>query len=64
MKRWYNEYKNGIRIHDYFSLMINQFPILVVRKLDNPHNDNDINIAVIGVMGFTWNIKRNVYDLK
>ena len=56
MKRWYNEYKGNVRIHDYFSLMVNQFPILVVRKLDNPHSENDDmdKIIVIGLLGFTW----------
>jgi hypothetical protein len=60
MKAWYCEYKNHTRIHDYFNLMINQFPILVIRKLDNPHSSNDNLDAVysIGVFGFTWNIKK------
>ena len=55
-KQWYNEYHNDIRIHDYFSFMINQFPIIVVRKIDNPHStkdDMDRKIT-IGLIGLTW----------
>lgn len=51
---WYNE--NNSRIHDYFSLMVNQFPILVVRKYDNPHSEN-LNmdkVISIGFLGFTY----------
>jgi hypothetical protein len=56
MKKWYNEYDGHWRIYDYFSLMINQFPILVVRKMDNPHskNDNMDRLIMVGVFGFTW----------
>ncbi len=62
-RKWYNEYKSGIRIHDYFSIMINQFPILVVRKYDDPHDSVDwINYSV-GLIGLTFSkyilIKRN-----
>jgi len=59
MKRWYNECNNHIRIHDYFSLMIDQFPILVIRRIDNPHSEN-INmdkIMLIGVFGKTFTIR-------
>lgn len=59
MKTWYNEYKGNHRIHDYFSLMVNQFPILVFRKMDNPHSENNNmdKIFIIGLVGFTWIIK-------
>jgi hypothetical protein len=59
MKQWYNEYKGHIRIHDYFSLMINQFPILVIRKMDNPESENEDmdKIILIGIFGFTKVIK-------
>lgn len=52
--QWYNEYDGHIRIHDYFSLMINQFPILVIRKLDNPHSENENmdKIIIVGLFGF------------
>lgn len=53
--RWYNEYHRDIRIHDYFSLMVNQFPILVVRRYDNPHSEDEQlgRVISVGVMGFT-----------
>lgn len=56
MKKWYCEYDGHLRIHDYFSLMINQFPIVVVRRMDNPHSENDNmdKILMIGIFGFTW----------
>ena len=59
MKRWYNEYSGHTRIHDYFSLMIDQFPIFVIRKMDNPHSENDDmdKIICIGFIGFTWIIR-------
>lgn len=54
--RWYCEYRHSnIRIHDYFSLMINMFPILVIRKYDSPHVRDliyDYNITV-GILGFS-----------
>ena len=56
---WYNEYKGNVRIHDYFSLMLHQFPILVIRKYDNPHSeksDMDMNVW-LGILGFTFRIK-------
>ena len=57
MKKWYNEYRGNWRIHDYFSLMINQFPIMVIRRMDNPH-DEDPGVFIIGFFGFTWTIER------
>ena len=56
---WYNEFNGHIRIHDYFSIMINQFPILVVRKYDNPHSENaDMDAHTwLGIFGFTFKIK-------
>lgn len=55
MGKWYNEYNGHWRIHDYFSIMVNQFPIVVVRKMDNPHSENDDmnKIIMIGMFGFT-----------
>lgn len=57
LSQWYNEYKTNIRIHDYFSFMINQFPILVIRKIDNPESENEDmdKIIVIGFLGLTYN---------
>jgi hypothetical protein len=60
MRKWYSEYRDNIRIHDYFSLMVNQFPIFVIRKIDNPESENDDMDAVItiGLIGFTWTFKK------
>ena len=57
MKRWYNEYHSDIRIHDYFSLMIDQFPILVVRRYDDPHSKSNWVTYSVGILGFTFNKK-------
>jgi len=59
MKKWYNEYKNHVRIHDYFSLMIDQFPIIVIRKIDNLHsqNENMDQSIILGLFGFTFKLK-------
>jgi hypothetical protein len=59
MKKWYNEFHGDIRIHDYFSLMINQFPILVIRKYDNPHSEKDDmeKSVYLGIIGFTFKLK-------
>lgn len=56
MKQWYSEYKGNIRIHDYFNLMINQFPIITIRKIDRPHNKNKEKVISIGILGITWDI--------
>lgn len=58
MKRWYNEYDGHIRIHDYFSIMIDQFPVLVVRRYDNPHSKrNDMDRSLwLGIIGFTFKL--------
>ena len=53
-KKWYNEYHTGIRIHDYFSLMINQFPVVVIRKYDQPHSESRWVNYSIGILGFTF----------
>lgn len=57
-KKWYNEYDKNIRIHDYFSFMINQFPIIVIRKYDSPKEDDEYSIY-LGLVGFTFKIKSN-----
>lgn len=56
--KWYNEYSSSIRIHDYFSFMINQFPILVVRKYDLFRaSDNKMTID-IGILGMTLTFRK------
>lgn len=53
---WYSEYPGHIRMHDYVSIMINQFPIFVIRKLDNPHSENEDmdKVISVGIFGFTF----------
>jgi len=60
MGKWYCEYDGHWRIHDYFSLMVNQFPIVVVRKIDNPHSENEgaCRIILIGIFGITKILKK------
>lgn len=51
--KWYNEY-GGFEIHDYFSLMVNQFPIFVIRKYKNNHSEYEYGFSLsIGIFGFT-----------
>ncbi len=59
MGKWYCEYGGHIRIHDYFSIMINQFPILVIRRYDDPHSENEnMDMSVhMGILGITFKIK-------
>lgn len=48
----YNEFKKGVRWHDYVAIMINEFPVLLVRKYDWPHR-NDLYTLSVQIMGFT-----------
>lgn len=59
-QRWYNEFHSGIRIHDYFCLMIDQFPILVIRKYDNPHSNLDWKNYSVGFLGMTFRKYLNI----
>jgi hypothetical protein len=56
---WYCEYEGHHRFHDYFSIMINNFPIIVIRRMDDPHSKrNDMNkLIMIGILGYTFIIK-------
>lgn len=47
----YNEFKNGVRWHDYFAIMVNEFPVILVRKYDWPH-DNDNYTFIVQLFGF------------
>jgi hypothetical protein len=55
MKKWYCEYDGHNRIHDYISIMIDNFPIFVIRKMDNPHSEkeNMDRFYMIGILGLT-----------
>jgi hypothetical protein len=54
-KSWYCEYSNHVRIHDYVNIMINNFPIFVIRRIDNPHSENENmdRYYMIAILGFT-----------
>ncbi len=45
----YNEFQNGVRWHDYFTIMVNEFPIILVRKYD--WHKNDTYTFIVQVMG-------------
>lgn len=53
--KWYCEYGDRTRIHDYINIMVNNFPIFTIRKLDNPHSENKNldRVILIGILGFT-----------
>jgi SRSO17 transposase len=57
MIRWqnYNEFRGWVRWHDYFSFMVNEFAILLVRRYDwfdhNPPTSTFI-VTVCGVNVF------------
>lgn len=46
----YNEFKH-VRWHDYFSFMINEFPVVLVRKYDWP-NEGDQWVFLVQILGF------------
>ena len=56
--QWYLEYQSGIRITFYFSLMINNFPVLVFCKFDNPHDPIYWKRYVLQILLLKW--ERNV----
>jgi len=54
--RIYNEFhcKDGIRWHDYVSIMIHNFPIILVRHYDfNVHSEKVNTRKLIIVFGFS-----------
>lgn len=61
--KWYNEYQNHVRIHDYFSIMINQFPIFVIRELYfDLHEDESSIVLSIAFIGFTLGINYKILN--
>jgi hypothetical protein len=50
----YNEFSEHIRWHDYISIMINEFPVVLVRKYDDPHETRGYywSAFLIQIMGF------------
>ena len=47
----YNEFKDSVRWHDFFSIMVNEFPVILIRKYDWPHT-NDQYTFMVQVLGF------------
>jgi hypothetical protein len=47
----YNEFKDGVRWHDYFAIVINEFPVILVRKYDWPHEGDQYTFSV-QILGF------------
>ena len=61
MKTWYCEYKNGVRIHDYINIMINNFPIFTIRRYDFGVHSGDFSSTIsVGILGFTKNFQLNI----
>lgn len=48
----YNEFKNGVRWHDYISVMINEFSIILLRRYDEPHSDSFDPFIIFQILGF------------
>ena len=46
----YNEFKNGVRWHDYVSLVLNEFAVVLVRRYDWPH-ENDRYLIIAQIFG-------------
>ena len=54
---WYCEYKNHVRIHDYVSIMINNFPLLVIREYTfGLHEEKIVEVLCVVIMGFSFTI--------
>jgi hypothetical protein len=52
IKQNYNEFNDGVRWHDYFAFIINEFPVVLIRKYDWPHGRNDRYTFMVQVFGF------------
>lgn len=60
-RAWYHEYKDHVRFHDYFNVMINNFPIITFRRIDfGLHDPVLTQIYMIGFLGmcYNWSIER------
>jgi hypothetical protein len=48
----YNEFQGGVRWHDYVALMVNEFPVLLVRRYDfGLHSAAASRTYVVQVLG-------------
>lgn len=60
IKSWYCEFKNHVRIHDYLNIMINNFPIISIRRYDwGLHEEKMSSTISVGIFGFTKNFIKN-----
>ena len=57
--QWYLEYHTGIRLTFYVSVMINNYPIFVVCKFDDPHSTVYWKHYVVQLLFFKWEINVN-----
>ena len=57
MKSWYCEYRSHVRIHDYFSFLIGNFPIVAIRRLDwGLHDTKPSSTYSFALLGFTHDV--------
>jgi hypothetical protein len=55
--RIYTEFKSHVRITDYFTVLINRFPIIIIRYYDfNLHDEDQKNVKSFGILGITLSI--------
>jgi len=56
-------YSHGVaKIYDYLSIIISQFPIIVIRKIKYPYLNKSNGYMIISILGFTFlyiNLKYN-----
>ncbi len=51
---WYQEFRNHVRFHDYFNIMINNFPIITLRRFDfGLHEEKLRSTYSLGLCGLT-----------
>ena len=48
----YNEFKDGVRWHDYLAFVINEFPVLLIRRYDWPGDSDEAYTFMVQVLGF------------
>jgi hypothetical protein len=55
--QWYNEY-GKVRTHDYFTFMVNQFPVFAVRNITFLHDS--VEVFYVAVLGITYQKLYNI----
>jgi hypothetical protein len=50
----YNEFKDGLRWHDYISIIINEFPIFVIRRYDWLTDNPVTSTYMVQILGFNF----------